>query len=292
MSFTRPLNPLYRRLRPFADPDSLLRCRNAFLPTKRNFQSTRISLADHYATLGLSPSATTADVKKAFYDLSKLHHPDRNPTNQEAAGKKFVAIADAYAILGNTAKRQQYDREHGRDTQAARGSYSSSSGADQPGGRTASGLSRRRGQFKGPPPSFYRNGGWGAQSAKRQANAYNPEESAPGPDAQRQQGQANAGSYQGITEDWPFGTDPNDVPHFNRGSHYRTQTSVEEQLRQGRRKRRKAYEEDLPGETESGFAGTVASFGVVGVVMALGLSIPMFFFYEGKDAPKRKVADR
>jgi len=67
---------------------------------------------------------------------------------------------------------------------------------------------------------------------------------------------------------------------------------VEEQLKQGRKKRRKEWEEELRGETESGFAGTVASFSVVGAVIVFGLSIPMFFFYENKDGPKRKAPER
>jgi len=283
--FSRQVRSTYRpKYAPFLLNDSSL--------PHQTFHSSRNSYAedDYYATLGLELTATSAEVKKSFYALSKLHHPDHNPDNQEAAGKKFIAIAEAYATLGNATKREKYDRERIRAAPKASGSYSS--GAGGAGGRTASGLSRRRGHFKGPPPSFYRSGGWGAQSAKRQANAHNPDEYAPGPDAQRQQGQANAGSYQGTTEDWPFGSDPNDVPHFDRGSHFRTQTSVEEQLKQGRRKRRKEWEEELRGETESGFVGTVASFSVVGAVIVLGLSIPMFFFYENKDVPKRKAPDR
>jgi len=239
-------------------------------------------------------------VKKSFYALSKLHHPDHNPTNQEAAGKKFVAIAEAYAVLGNATKRAQYDREHARFTNSTqpRGgpySYSSSNASGGAGGRTASGLSRRRGQFKGPPPSFYRSGGWGAYSAKRQANAFNSAEGeggrgsggAPGADAQ---GRTHAGS----TEDWPFGSDPNDVPHFDRGAHYRSQTSVEEQLRQGRHKRRASWDNEPSGsEGDSGFAGTMASFGMVGAVMVLGLSLPMFLFYrDDHDRGRKKGRER
>jgi len=291
MSFPKPLSFFNRQARPSYRPNYAPFLSNDRPVQCRTFHSSRITFAedDHYATLGLEPTATPAEVKKSFYALSKLHHPDHNPNNQETAGKKFVAIADAYGTLGNPTKREKYDRERMRASPSVRGSYSSGAGA---GGRTASGLSKRRGQFKGPPPSFYRSGGWGAHSAKRQANAYNPDEHAPGPDAQRQQGQANAGSYQGTTEDWPFGSDPNDVPHFDRGSHFRTQTSVEEQLKQGRKKRRKEWEEELRGETESGFAGTVASFSMVGAVIVFGLSIPMFFFYENKDGPKRKAPDR
>lgn len=78
-------------------------------------------------------------------------------------------------MLGHADKRARYDRDHMRlaaasTHHAARhgGSYSSSAGGPA-GGRPASGLSRRRGTFTGPPPSFFRSGGWGAHGAKRRA---------------------------------------------------------------------------------------------------------------------------
>ncbi|KAK0635844.1 hypothetical protein B0T17DRAFT_517414 [Bombardia bombarda] len=127
---------------------------------------------NHYDTLKVHQDASAVDIKKSFYRLSKTHHPDVNPSDPHAP-RRFMRISEAYHILSHPDKRARYDRDVLR-LQRARphthlhpsGSYHSSNPA---GGRPASGLSRRRGTFTGPPPSFYRSGGWGTHSAKRRA---------------------------------------------------------------------------------------------------------------------------
>ncbi|EDN94777.1 hypothetical protein SS1G_10652 [Sclerotinia sclerotiorum 1980 UF-70] len=108
------------------------------------FHSTAIykdAVQNHYQTLQVAPNATPAEIKKSFYALSKLHHPDHNPSDPSAS-KRFVKISEAWAILGTPAKRQAYDREHHLNAHAhvtahhhPQGSYSSSGPA---GGRPAS----------------------------------------------------------------------------------------------------------------------------------------------------------
>lgn len=66
-------------------------------------------MADPYATLGLSKTATPDEIKKAYRKLAKKHHPDLNP-GSSAAEKQFKAINSAYALLSDEKKRQQYDR--------------------------------------------------------------------------------------------------------------------------------------------------------------------------------------
>lgn len=61
----------------------------------------------HYDTLRVSPAASDADIKRAYRTQARELHPDRSP--HTAAG--FRQVTEAYAILGDPAKRRAYDRE-------------------------------------------------------------------------------------------------------------------------------------------------------------------------------------
>jgi curved DNA-binding protein len=63
---------------------------------------------DYYRTLGVSRQATIEEIKKAYRRLAVQWHPDRNP-GSHLAEERFKAVAEAYAVLGNPAKRRQYD---------------------------------------------------------------------------------------------------------------------------------------------------------------------------------------
>jgi DnaJ family protein B protein 4 len=54
-------------------------------------------------------AATTDQIKKAYRKLALKWHPDRNPSNKEAAEKKFMEIAEAYDTLSDPEKRRNYD---------------------------------------------------------------------------------------------------------------------------------------------------------------------------------------
>ncbi len=58
----------------------------------------------HYQTLGVDKTATQAEIKKSYRKLSMQHHPDKGGDEN-----KFKEVADAYAVIGNEGKRQQYD---------------------------------------------------------------------------------------------------------------------------------------------------------------------------------------
>lgn len=67
------------------------------------------SKRDYYEVLGVSKTATDAELKKAYRQLAKKYHPDTNPGNAEAEAK-FKEASEAYAILSDAEKRKQYDQ--------------------------------------------------------------------------------------------------------------------------------------------------------------------------------------
>jgi DnaJ-class molecular chaperone len=64
---------------------------------------------DYYEILGVKKTASDEEIKKAYRSLAKKHHPDKNKGNKEAENK-FKQISEAYAVLSDKEKRQQYDR--------------------------------------------------------------------------------------------------------------------------------------------------------------------------------------
>lgn len=63
----------------------------------------------YYEIMGLDKTATQADIKKAYKKLSLKFHPDKNVGNEADAQAMFVQIAEAYTVLGDPAKRSEYD---------------------------------------------------------------------------------------------------------------------------------------------------------------------------------------
>lgn len=161
-----------------------------------------------------------------------------------------------------------YDRDigrlsHRRSQGANHGSHSSSVPY---GARPASGLSRRRTQFRGPPPSFYRSGGWGSHGAKRQRQAdstasahANAASASSSPGTLGRGGFGPAGSPDGLDHD---------VPHFDRDIHIRTQEQ------QDQRRQRRA------GGTAADYSGgenMLWKFVFVSGILAAACFIPALF---------------
>ena len=65
-------------------------------------------MKDYYAILGVSPSASISEIKRAFRKLAIRYHPDKNPLPE--AGPLFHDINEAYDILGDPEKRALYDQ--------------------------------------------------------------------------------------------------------------------------------------------------------------------------------------
>jgi molecular chaperone DnaJ len=68
-----------------------------------------MSKRDYYEVLGVSKSANEAEIKKAYRKLAIKHHPDKNQGDKDAEAK-FKEAAEAYEVLSNSQKKQQYDQ--------------------------------------------------------------------------------------------------------------------------------------------------------------------------------------
>jgi len=67
-----------------------------------------MSETDYYKLLGVNKSASAGEIKKAYRKLALKYHPDKNKGDKQAEDK-FKQISEAYAVLSDPEKRQQYD---------------------------------------------------------------------------------------------------------------------------------------------------------------------------------------
>jgi curved DNA-binding protein CbpA len=92
-------------------------------------------MQDYYQILGLSPNATSGQIRLAYRRLALKYHPDRNQKDQTSS-KRFIEIVEAYDVLSNPESRNRYDLGF------------------RPGSETQQQTNTRR--HRPPPPHFYR----------------------------------------------------------------------------------------------------------------------------------------
>lgn len=77
--------------------------------TKREIPANTRLANSHYAILGLHPSASVIEIRRAYRELSKQYHPDTTELPAAIATAKFQKINEAYATLSNPERRAVYD---------------------------------------------------------------------------------------------------------------------------------------------------------------------------------------
>lgn len=138
---------------------------------------------DFYEVLGLSKSASAAEIKAAYRKLALQWHPDRNKASN--ANEKFKEINEAYAILSDPKKKEQYDQFGHAPFQPGAG-QSAQGGSAWGGGPFQYYYSTSGGQGGGMPFGFggedfidpfeifeqFFGGGFGRAGSRRQRAAY------------------------------------------------------------------------------------------------------------------------
>ncbi|HXS67971.1 MAG TPA: J domain-containing protein [Candidatus Polarisedimenticolia bacterium] len=110
---------------------------------KRRFPDMAVKYKDYYESLGVSRTASDAEIKKAFRKLAREYHPDV-AKDKKKAEEKFKEINEAYEVLSDPAKRKKYDQlganwKQGSDFQTPPGWENFAGSGRGFHGRTASG---------------------------------------------------------------------------------------------------------------------------------------------------------
>ncbi|KAG5931123.1 hypothetical protein E4U53_001937 [Claviceps sorghi] len=240
---------------------------------------------NHYERLNVRHDASPGEIKKSFYSLSKTHHPDVNPSDPRAA-QTFSLLSESYTVLSDPTARAKYDRDMLRLRQRQQQHHdhhgASYHSAHPAGGRAPSGLSRRRGSFRGPPPSFYKNGAWGAQAERRQRAQAEAEAA--------QHAHAHARTHHGGmgpgSDPFNFTARDSVPPHFDRDAHTRTHRREDDRRedRERTRRRRALGDDDVEFEPQTSLAG---HFFIVAGILGATFLAPLVYL-QGRRLGRRE----
>ena len=64
---------------------------------------------DYYKVLGVAENASQDEIKKAYRKLAVKYHPDKHPDDKKEAEEKFKKISEAYYVLGDKKRREEYE---------------------------------------------------------------------------------------------------------------------------------------------------------------------------------------
>ena len=115
---------------------------------------------DYYAVLGVAPSATQSEIRRAFRLLAQEKHPDKDKS--PGADDRFKEINEAYQALSNATRRQKYDAE--RQTYEGAGRQNANGAGAGRETRNGPGASRQRNQQSGYSRENYRRSNDNRQS--------------------------------------------------------------------------------------------------------------------------------
>lgn len=89
-------------------------------------------MVDYYSVLGVTKSASTDDIKKAYKKLARKWHPDKNPNNSDEATRKFKEVSEAYQVLVDSSKRRKYDQGGNENDPYSQGHFRRRDNSDFP----------------------------------------------------------------------------------------------------------------------------------------------------------------
>ncbi len=127
---------------------------------------------DYYKVMGVSKSATTEEIKKAFRKLAVKYHPDKNPGDKKAE-EKFKEIAEANEVLSDPEKRKKYDelgenwKEYEQQQAAGGNFYGGQGGRGGRGGFNVDDFGGGEGAFSDFFESIFGGGGGFGGSGRR-----------------------------------------------------------------------------------------------------------------------------